>query len=283
VSQQKVAGHLRSAKNNSTITEALIKKGDNPPRWFAGAEQLLQRSSTAQVPVNNAQTEEAHTSLPSIQAVATRDRSAALSARSVPPAYVYRLAQPVYQPPPNPILEEASQLFQETIREGMRDSLNRARARAQPMTIEEITAIAEAYNIKHQIESQNTARMMFMMNLMQSAHAKPPDMEETKELFTKPFKELTKAARSEYTVWSKTIKAIGQQLQNCVPDIGPTDDIIKELMAANDKRRKNDQEALISIAELYMENRRRKNFDLEMMKYQNKKIFDNIWKNSFKP
>lgn len=77
VSQQKIAGHLRSAKNNSTITEALIKKGDNPPRWFAGAEQLLKRSSTAQVPVNTAQTVETNASLPSIQAEGTHDRSAA--------------------------------------------------------------------------------------------------------------------------------------------------------------------------------------------------------------
>lgn len=169
----------------------------------------------------------------------------------------------------------------------MRDSLNRMKRRQTPskkMNLEEITAIAEAHNIIRKIESQNAAQTMFMMNLMQSARAKPLDIEETKELFTKPFKELTsKAARNENTGWSETIEAIGQLLQNSVPDIGPTDDIIQALRAADDKRRKNDREALISLAELYMENRRRKNPHLEMMEYQNKQMLDNIWKNSFKP
>jgi len=286
VSQQKVAGHLRSAKNNSTITEALIKKGYNPPRWFAGAEQLLRRSSTAQVPVNTAQTGEAHASQPSIQAVATHDRSAPLSTRSAPPAHVYRF-QPISQSPPSPI-QEAYQLLEEAQREENRESLNqmkRGRTPSKPMTIEEFTARAEAINIKRQIESRARAdQTRFIYNIWQSTRAKPIDMEETKELFTKPLKEPTsKEARRENTVLSETFEAIGQLLQNFVPDIGHSDEFIREHRAADDKKRKNDGEAAISFAELYMEKHSRKNPQLEMLKDRNKQIRDNFQKNLFKP
>ena len=286
VSQQKVAGHLRSAKNNSTITEALIKKGYNPPRWFAGADRLLKRSSTAQVPVNTAQTGEAHASPPSIQAVATHYRSAPLSTRSAHPAHVYSF-QPISQSPPNPI-QEAHQLLREAIREENRDSLNQIKrgwTPSKPMTIEEIKARAEAINIKDQIESRARAdQTRFIYNMIQSTRAKPIDMEETKELFTKPLKEPTsKEAHRENMELSETFEAIGQLLQNFVPDIGHSDEFIREHRAANDKKRKNYREAAISFAKLYMEKHSRKNPHSEMLKNQNKQIRDNFQKNLFKP
>jgi len=285
VSQQKVAGHLRSAKNNSTITEALIKKRYNPPRWFAGADRLLKRSSTAQVPVNTAQTEEAHASQPSIQAVATHNRSAPLSTRSAPTAYAYRF-QPISQPPPTPI-QELHQLIQEDIRKERRDKFNqmkRERTPSKPMTIEEITARAEADIIKDQIESRARAdQTRSIYNIWQSTRPKPIDMEETKELFTKPLKELTKEARSENTVLSETFKAIGKLLQNFVPDIGHSDEFIREQRAADDKKLKTDREALISFAELYREKHSRKNPHSEMLKDQGKQIRDNFQEYLFKP
>jgi hypothetical protein len=54
VSQQKLAGLLRAAKNNPEITTALKKRGEKPPRWFAeqehpqDAETVSHRSNTAE-------------------------------------------------------------------------------------------------------------------------------------------------------------------------------------------------------------------------------------------
>ena len=91
------------------------------------------------------------------------------------------------------------------------------------------------------------------------------------------------AARSENTGVSETIKAMGQLVQNFVPDTGPPDYIIREIRAVKDKGRKNDREVTISFAELYMEKHSRKNPQLEKMKDQGKQIRDNFQKNLFKP
>ncbi len=163
--------------------------------------------------------------------------------------------------------------------------MKRGRTPSKPMTIEEITARAEADIIKDQIESRARAdQTRSIYNIWQSTRPKPIDMEETKELFTKPLKEPTsKEARRENTVLSETFEAIGQLLQNFVPDSGPSDEFIRELRAADDKKHKNDGEALISFAELYMEKHSRKNPHSEMLKDQGKQIRDNFQKYLFKP
>lgn len=54
VSQQKLAGLLRAAKNNPEITTALKKRGEKPPHWFAeqerpqDAETVSHRSNTTE-------------------------------------------------------------------------------------------------------------------------------------------------------------------------------------------------------------------------------------------
>jgi len=292
-------GMIRSARSNSTIYVALRKigyKDHQIPKWFArpvkppvhrwaapaGHRISAEKRSGVEVRPEPAHEEGVQDNIGVVQ-TKSAERPSALIVRSALPAYTYRMVQPVYQPPVNPMIEEAHKLLKETQEEEMRASLDRMkrrRAPQRPISLDELQAKAEAYNILWQIEARSVAQMMMTTNMF---HASRPseriDIEEMEESFSRPFEEMRLKKEREREGWKETIKSIGQLFKDCIPNTGPSDYFLQKYEAAVRERHKSDRETLIDLAKLMGENRRRKNIDLELMERRTSKMMENFWKN----
>jgi hypothetical protein len=211
------------------------------------------------------------------------ERPSELSVRSAPPARMYRLVQPVYRPYLDPIVEETLRQIREIQNEDMRESLERIKRRRdppEPVSPEVIKTKIEASYIIHQNEALNTAFMMSMMNLMNigkvSEHL---EVEEIKEAFLKPFRDMRlEKERIREKEWRDTLDAVGELLLVSMPDTGPSDDFMQRYRAAVSKKEDPDREANVDLGILKADYRKRKDFELEILEYQNKQIIENIYK-----
>jgi hypothetical protein len=143
-----------------------------------------------------------------------------------------------------------------------------------------MTAHEENYN---RWCAQNAEISKVAVFLLQNA-LKQGDMEKIQKKPTKTLEETpNKSDRRDSSETIEVIKSAGPILLNLIPDTGPPDKLLDEFENFNNQNRKNKTDDLKSILQLCNEERqRRRNPNLEKIEYQNKKTFDNIWKNMFK-
>jgi len=290
-------GMMRSARSHSTIYTALVKKGYKDhqiPGWFARPNEPLvyRRAATAgpQVSAEKRSGAEARSepitgyTSPTIDVVqkGSAERPSELSVRSAPPAGVYRLVQPEYRPPLDPMVEEALRQIREIQDEDLRDSLEwrkRRRDPPKPVSPDVTKARAEVLNLMQQIEAWNAFQMMFWMNVSQAGRvAKPIDVEELKEIFTRPFEEMRLKNERQAKEYDETFAAVGEMLKDCVPQIGPPDDWMQRYEAAVQRKEEREREAWVNVGKFVADNPKRRNFELEMIEYQNRQIIENFYK-----
>ena len=269
-------GMIRSARSNSTIYAALRKMGyidSQIPPWFSHPnEPLAYRRAAPAGPSVSAEkrsgaddrSEPAKGDTLPTRGVAqerSAERLSGLSVRSAPPANVYALVQPVYQPPINPMLEEVLQQIRETQEEEMRYSLERTRRRRappKPISLDELRVRAEANNIMWQIEARNAAQMMLMMDMFRASNtSKPVDIEKIEELFTEQFEEIRLRNETERDEQKEALTAVGKLFIDLMPTAGPDITFMRQYKAALTRKRDNEREAMIGLAEILVERRAR--------------------------
>ncbi len=293
-------GMMRSAKLNGTIYAALRQMGFDDhqiPGWFARPEKPSAQPlpAPADAGINAAERSDAEQrservametkrSTIYVAQVEGAERPSALSRRSAPPTFTYRLVQPVYQPPMSPMLEEAQRRFIETVEGDAWATLNRMMNRLEPPkppTPKQLMAVADSYHRVQQIEAQRAAQMLFMTNMLRpTRNSKRIDVEELVELFKEPFKEKMsrEAPRGDDAGGVKTIKAMGDLLKVALPDNSLGNNLIQRSKAVVQERHDSDKEARIEMAKIWAENRRRRKMRLRSMERQNRRIMENYWK-----
>jgi hypothetical protein len=291
-------GMMRSARSNSTIYTALIKKGYKDhqiPGWFARQDEppVYRRAAAAgsHVSAEKRSGAEAHSNpitgdtspIRDVVQEGSAERPSALSVRSAPPASEYILVQPEYRPLLDPIVEEAFRQIREIQDDELRASLNRTKRRRdppRPVSPDVIRARIEAFTIMKQIEARNAA-LMFMMNLVIADRASERlVLEEIKDAFTKPFKEMALKKESANEEGKDTIEAVCTLLKVLIPDPKPSDDFMRRYKAAVEKKEERDRKAWVDFGMLVAGNRKRKNFELEIIEHQGRQLIENFYKDA---
>jgi hypothetical protein len=281
-------GMMRAARRENTIYTALRKEGygdDQIPWWFArpGEPLVYSRAASAEprVSAEKRSGAEATTAPPMGDTMPvpmarkrSAERSSVLSMRSAPPANL-KPYQPVYQPPMNPLLDEAYRQIRESHLEEMRASIDRGNQRRQPPNpIEVIMGQVEAFKARQYVETRNTAQMMSTIFMMNAARApEHVDVEEIKDTFTKPFEEMRSEKERQLKETGKTISAIHDLLWKCIPQTESPYDFIHSLEAANNDNRRRERQDIIDGVKMIAEKRKTKNNDLLFLDDQTKRLW----------
>jgi hypothetical protein len=281
VSQQKIAGHIRAAKNNQTITEALIQQGDTPPLWFANAGSLLQRYSVAQAPVTAVKTTENHISSTSVNAGSTPERSATLSGPSAQPRYIIVQAEPKVRSPTHSRLAEFNRRTTETLAENSRRiledtiaAIEQGRASPRAITFEELEFKAEMSKIRNDIEARNFQTMINFM-ILNNPIKEPIDTEEFAKQISESFEKIQKYKKEKRREEHELVKALPFITDTLMPHAHniDTNQVNKYLRNIE----KEDRKAFIEIAKTIAEyTQPRKNLHLEMLENEGEKIMKNF-------
>ena len=292
----RLRGMIRPARQNSTIYTALRKMGYGDhqiPPWFARPDEppVYRKAATAGPKANAENRSDAEAgSLPHVGDTVhtyvaqekSAERTSALSVRSAPPAGGYSLVQYEYRPPLDPLIGQALRQIQESYEDEMRATLDRMKQRRhppKPVSLKEIMAKVQVFNIMQQNEARNASQAMYWIYMLQAGRAPEPlDVEEIRDLFIKPFDDMGLKNGSPDREQREMIAAVGKLLADNIPQSGPTDDFIQRFEAATKKKEKREREALIGIAKIIAERNKYKNIELQILENQTKNIWDNFWK-----
>jgi len=292
-------GMIRSARHNSTIYLALRKQGYRDkdfPDWFARPYKPLEyrrvetvgtSTGAGERSVAGKRSEPKRGYIQNTMGLAQdggAERPSALSMRSAPPVHTYRIIQPTYHPPVNPYLEKMSQLLMERLEKKMADSMEQFIRRQEPLrqkTPQELKAQLEMTSITQKMEWQRIAHLWFIINMLQSgSNSKRIDMDELLELLSKPLEELRKIKGYDANAWIKNaLEVIGRFIQDSIPKRPPSDVLLRAFKETEREERESQKEAIIELAKIMAEDRRRKNRPLELFKREHRKILNGFYKN----
>lgn len=97
------------------------------------------------------------------------ERPSALSIRSAPLGPVYRIEEPAYRPPMNPLITGAQSMIKEILEDQARARLDESKRRRdplKPMSVPEIMAEAQFFNIVQRNQARIAFQMMFCMDTL---------------------------------------------------------------------------------------------------------------------